>query len=387
MQAIADSYSDPILGSPQDHVRPGSARRFGYVPNGRTQQEDGTSRHTKTQTYDPSAGQSSRGQGRRPDPSSVLMPESSAQNMRQDEDEEEDENQEFSSDDDGYTSSVLESPVAQPRLQKSTFASRCGLKTSNRSTRHSRSASQTQGLLDSPPSQGRDHGASPTSNKDTDASEHEQQEAEPRTPRKAADLAATLARIELGFKEECCNCGKAHDVHVCPYPNTEDGRLKVCFSCDTTDHAWFQCPDHEQKPQGRPEFWEEFLYLWKWRTGLCCVVHDRALHGIYRRQAHGKRGKTLFNRPGPLRPAFVQRMMRYAQGADDTWLRYQIFDWARALPWDVPDEILITGRDRETAVINDPHTRRMKKKTWIVGADPVDDVPDLDFEFMELMMA
>lgn len=96
--------------------------------------------------------------------------------------------------------------------------------------------------------------------------------------------------------------------------------------------------------------------------------------------------ELLYRRPGPLRPVFVQRMMRYEQGKTDDELRKQIFDRGKKMPWDIPDGILITGKDREAIVVIDYLTRKMKMNTNISKTECIDTVPVLDCRFRNLVM-
>lgn len=95
----------------------------------------------------------------------------------------------------------------------------------------------------------------------------------------------------------------------------------------------------------------------------------------------------MFSRPGPLLPEFVKRTMLHALSADNNGkVRRQNFVQGRALSWDIPDEILITGKHRETNVVTDPVTLRMTADTRFTDSESIHYVPDIDCAFKYLMM-
>ncbi|KAK2601089.1 hypothetical protein N8I77_010561 [Diaporthe amygdali] len=104
----------------------------------------------------------------------------------------------------------------------------------------------------------------------------------------------------------CPNCGADHPLKACPCPNTDDGRLQACFECNTTDHAWFKCSNYIENQLN------DFYYVYTARRGLCPLVHNKALHKLWREHfdiLDYKNQQLNLQRPGPLTPQFVLRML------------------------------------------------------------------------------
>lgn len=119
--------------------------------------------------------------------------------------------------------------------------------------------------------------------------------------------------IPLENRDKCGACTEYHDIRYCPYPNTEDGRTKICPICDTSKHAWFECWYYKR------DVMEQWTVCWVNRRCLPTLVHDAPLDEIFysrvslARQAPNIDGpshlESLNSLPGPLSPAFVQKLV------------------------------------------------------------------------------
>ncbi|KAK7742715.1 hypothetical protein SLS63_000280 [Diaporthe eres] len=167
-----------------------------------------------------------------------------------------------------------------------------------------------------------------------------------------------MASGSSGQVVTCPNCGDDHPLKHCPYPNTSDGRLQACFECDTTDHPWFRCARYRNDDEAL-----EFYLIYVARQGLCPVVHNKQLHDLWRDYFplldYDIQILTL-QRPGPLTPRFVLRMLQ--DGPNDTEIERQITYEHRFLPWDLPPDALDCYQLRVKFTVLDPDTRVMSHK-------------------------
>lgn len=154
-------------------------------------------------------------------------------------------------------------------------------------------------------------------------------------------------------------------VRFCPYPNTEDGRTKICPVCDTSKHAWYQCVHYDEKDTQL-----QWGVCWVNRRGLPTLVHDQSLHGIFltkldledEETPFESRLRALNTQAGPLSPAFVKRLLP-PEGSD--FCVQQQLRAGRRLPWQLDREILESPMDRPDQAIEDPATRDMQVGNFI----------------------
>lgn len=147
---------------------------------------------------------------------------------------------------------------------------------------------------------------------------------------------SSLASGSSGQIVTCPSCNDDHPLKHCPYPNISDGRLQACFECDTTDHPWFQCARYRNDDEAL-----EFYLVYVAHQGLCPVVHNKQLHDLWRNyfpQLDDDIQALTLQRPGPLTPRFVLRMIQ--DGPNDTEIGRQITYEHRFLPWDLPQDAL-----------------------------------------------
>ncbi|KAK7739877.1 hypothetical protein SLS53_005470 [Cytospora paraplurivora] len=174
-------------------------------------------------------------------------------------------------------------------------------------------------------------------------------------------------------KSTCCNCGEEHSVKYCPKPNTEDGRLQVCFECDTIDHPWFKCEIYV------PDIKEQYFRLWVCRMGLCCIVHEMSAHGLWHAFIVTEKAryklKIAHERPGPLTPEFVLKMLDTSKHYVDILKQ---FDQGRVMPRDPDNESLSNNVVRIDKIVLDPATQQMTDDVVLQGtATGKDDVVKL----------
>lgn len=177
-------------------------------------------------------------------------------------------------------------------------------------------------------------------------------------PDTGSEYASTYAASSSDSSESCPNCGADHQLKHCPYPNTEDGRLQACFECNKTNHPWFRCRRYRKGNEK-----QEFYFVYVVRQGLCPVVHNKQLHELWRNYfpqlADDIQALTL-QRPGPLTPRFVLRMLQ--DGANDPEVGRQVRYGRRLLPWDLPQEVLDVYQRRVKSAVLDPDTKVMSHK-------------------------
>lgn len=174
----------------------------------------------------------------------------------------------------------------------------------------------------------------------------------------ASQHSSSLASGSRIHRDSCPNCGDDHPLKHCPYPNTSDGRLQACFECDNTDHPWYRCSRYRTDDEE-----QEFYLVFVARQGLCPLVHNKQLHDLWRSYFHQLdddiQALTL-QRPGPLTPRFVQRMLQ--DGPNDPEIQRQITYGRRLLPWDLPQDVLDCYQLRVKFTVLDPDTRVMSHK-------------------------
>lgn len=159
----------------------------------------------------------------------------------------------------------------------------------------------------------------------------------------------------------CPNCGADHPLKACPCPNTDDGRLQACFECNTTKHAWFQCLNYFENQ------FEDFSYVYIARQGLCPLVHNKALHKLWREHfdiLDYENQQLTLQRPGPLTPQFVLRML-----GNDPEVGRQMKYEHRLLPWDLSKYCLIHDNLRVKYAVLDPETNPMSHEVEYEGTE------------------
>lgn len=173
--------------------------------------------------------------------------------------------------------------------------------------------------------------------------------------------------IPRTFRDKCGACKEGHDIRFCPYPNTEDGRTKICPICDTSKHAWYTCEHYNEEDTGL-----QWIVCWINRRGLSVLVHNASLHELFYKKVHlgnvkkpvEDRVRALNMKAGPLSPAFVQRLMPPQD--DDDYVQQQLGE-GRQLPWELEKEVLESNMDRLGKVIEDPETKNMQLDKLING--------------------
>lgn len=166
-------------------------------------------------------------------------------------------------------------------------------------------------------------------------------------------------------RDSCGACGNGHDIRYCPYPNTLDGRTKICPICDTSDHAWFQCEYYEQDAEQQ---WE---ICWMNRSCLPTLVHNTPLQEIFASKAISVIEKTdtdamfasqvLGGVPGPLSPGFVINLIH--PGSDNSCAQLTIMG---LLPWKLERQVLESSQ-RAFESVRDPLTNFMRMETRVKG--------------------
>lgn len=173
--------------------------------------------------------------------------------------------------------------------------------------------------------------------------------------------------IPQTYRDKCGACKEGHDIRFCPYPNTKDGRTKICPICDTSKHAWYTCEHYNEEDTGL-----QWIVCWTNRRGLSVIVHNASLHELFYKKVHlgnvkkavEDRVRALNMKPGPLSPAFVKRLMPPQD--DDDYVQQQLRE-GRRLPWELEKEDLESNMDRLKKVIEDPETENMQLDKRING--------------------
>lgn len=171
-----------------------------------------------------------------------------------------------------------------------------------------------------------------------------------------------------GNRGKCGACSENHDIRYCPYPNTEDGRTKICPICNTTKHAWFECWYYKR------DVLEQWTICWRNRRCLPALVHDAPLDEIFHsrvslaRETSNKDGpsplENLNSLPGPLSPAFVKRLMPLDVG--DAHIQHELQE-GRLSPWELTRGMLEDSTGRPVTVIRDNSTMEMRIDRFIDG--------------------
>ncbi|KAG8156996.1 hypothetical protein KVR01_013218 [Diaporthe batatas] len=172
-------------------------------------------------------------------------------------------------------------------------------------------------------------------------------------------------QIPEAMRDKCGACREDHDIRFCPYPNTEDGRTKICPICDTSKHAWYQCVHYEEDDTHLQ--WE---ICWVNRRCLPTLVHDHSLHGIFLKKLNLEDEETPFEirllvlntEAGPLSPAFVKRLL--PPNGSDSCVQQQLWI-GRQLPWQLDKDILESSMFRPEWAIEDPATKDMQVGNFI----------------------
>lgn len=168
--------------------------------------------------------------------------------------------------------------------------------------------------------------------------------------------------------EKCGACSQNHDIRYCPYPNTEDGRIKICPICNSSKHAWFECWYYKRDVK------EQWTICWENRRCLPTLVHDAPLDEIFHSRVSLARDTSntdgpspieSFNSlPGPLSPAFVKKLMPLDVG--DAHIHQELQE-GRRVPWDLKREVLEDNAWRSKGAIRDKSTIDMRIDRFIDG--------------------
>lgn len=169
-------------------------------------------------------------------------------------------------------------------------------------------------------------------------------------------------------RDKCGACSQNHDIRYCPYPNTEDGRTKVCPICNSSKHAWFECWYYKR------DVMEQWTICWANRRCLPTLVHNAPLDEIFHSRVSLARETTNtdgpsplenFNiLPGPLSPAFVKKLMPPDVG--DAHIHQELQE-GRLAPWELKRGILEDNVFRSKGVIRDKSTMDMRIDRFIDG--------------------
>lgn len=169
-------------------------------------------------------------------------------------------------------------------------------------------------------------------------------------------------------RNKCGACSEDHDIRYCPYPNTEDGRTKICPICNTTKHAWFECWYYKR------DVLEQWTVCWENRRCLPALVHDAPLDEIFHsrvslaRETSNKDGpfpfKNFNSLPGPLSPAFVKRLMPLDVG--DAHIQHELQE-GRISPWELTRGMLEDSSGCTVRAIRDQSTMEMRIDRFIDG--------------------
>lgn len=192
-------------------------------------------------------------------------------------------------------------------------------------------------------------------------------------------------------RDKCGACKQNHDIRYCPYPNTDDGRTKICPICDTTKHAWCECWYYKR------DVTQQFQVCYENRRCLPTLVHDESIRLVlvnkvtFSSEIKGDNGQEALNilnkRPGPLSPAFVKTLM--PTQVTDPDIQIQLSE-GRCAPWDLVPGDLLDRTKRTTKAFSDPSTAKMTMDTNIEDTwSSLDNIPHarkLDY-FKELHKA
>lgn len=166
--------------------------------------------------------------------------------------------------------------------------------------------------------------------------------------------------IPLENRDKCGACSEYHDIRYCPYPNTEDGRTKICPICNTSKHAWFECWYYKK------DVMEQWTVCWVNRRCLPTLVHDAPLDEIFYSRASLAREKassdgpsdleSLNCLPGPLSPQFVKKLV--PPDRENAWIQHELQD-GRVVPWKLCRAALEDSGHRAQSCIRDESTIHM----------------------------
>lgn len=169
-------------------------------------------------------------------------------------------------------------------------------------------------------------------------------------------------------RDKCGACSQDHDIRFCPYPNTEDGRTKICPICDTTKHAWHECWYYKR------DITEQWNVCWDNRRCLPTLVHDASLDEILGSRVSLAREtsnedepsplENFNNLPGPLSPAFVKKLMPI--NCEDAHIIHEV-QKGRIVPWELVREALEDNQVRINSAMRDKSTMDMSLDRFIAG--------------------
>lgn len=169
-------------------------------------------------------------------------------------------------------------------------------------------------------------------------------------------------------RDKCGACSKSHDIRYCPYPNTEDGRIKIFPICNTSKHAWFECWYYKR------DVTEQWIVCWVNRRCLPALVHDASLDEIFHSRVSLAREtnntdepfllENFNSLPGPLSPAFVKKLMPL--DIEDPHIHHELRE-RRLVPWVLTREMLEDSRGRTVKAIRDKSTMGMRIDRFIDG--------------------
>lgn len=169
-------------------------------------------------------------------------------------------------------------------------------------------------------------------------------------------------------RNKCGACKQNHDIRYCPYPNTDDGRTKICPICNMSNHAWFECWYYKR------DVMEQWNVCWANRRCLPTLVHDAPLDEILHsrislaRKTSNEDGplplEKFNNLPGPLSPDFVKKLMPIDR--EDAHITHEVKK-GRIVPWELEREALEDNEARTSRAIRDKSTMDMSIDRFIAG--------------------
>lgn len=178
-------------------------------------------------------------------------------------------------------------------------------------------------------------------------------------------------------RDKCGACKQNHDIRYCPYPNTDDGRTKICPICDTTNHAWCECRYYKR------DVIQQFQVCYENRRFLPTLVHNESIKMVLMSKvtlsSEMKRDNwwetlDIYNKPpGPLSPAFVKTLM--PTQVTDLDIQRQVSE-GRCAPWELERDDLQDGNRRVNKAFFDPSTAKMTMESNIQGtSSSIENIP------------
>lgn len=176
----------------------------------------------------------------------------------------------------------------------------------------------------------------------------------------------TVPTIPEKLRDKCGACSEKHDIRFCPYPNTEDGRTKICPICNRASHAWFECYFYNR------EVVEQFNICYENRRFLPTLVHNENIKMVLMNKVtlstemkrdNGQETLDICNvLPGPLSPAFVKKLM--PTQVTDPDIQRQVSE-GRCAPWDLVPRDLLDRAKRAEKAFYDPSTAKVTMESII----------------------